>query len=159
MTIHTQVPETGASAPVRERLFLGLPTWIRAGREETGGALSLVEQIMPPGFESPWHIHHEEDESFYVIDGAVELVVEDRKMTLGTGDFAFGPRGIPHGFRVTGAAPTRLLLMTTGGRFADFIREASDPVDEVQPSAEPDIPRLIATAERHGLTILGPIPR
>jgi quercetin dioxygenase-like cupin family protein len=158
MTIHTQVPQTGASAPARERLFLGLPTWIRAGRDETGGALSLVEQIIPPGFESPWHIHHEEDESFYLIDGALELIVEDRKTTLRAGDFAFGPRGIAHGFRVIGAAPTRLLLMTTGSGFADFIHEASDPADEAQPSAGPDIPRLIATAERHGLTILGPMP-
>lgn len=159
MTLHTRVDEKQGSAPVPQRLFLGLPTWIRADRENTAGALSLIEQVIPAGFESPWHIHHDEDESFYVIEGTVEVVVEDRAVTLGSGDYAFGPRGIAHGFRVVGSEPARLLLMTTGGAFADFIREASDLADEILPSAGPDIPRLIAAAERHGLAILGPMPR
>lgn len=159
MTIREQVPATGDAAPVAQRLFLGLPTWIKAGRAETGGALSLVEQLIPPGFESPWHIHQDEDESFYVIEGTAEVVIEDRAVTLGRGDYAFGPRGIAHGFRVVGPETVRLLLMTTGGAFADFIREASDLADEAQPAAGPDIPRLIAAAERHGLAILGPMPR
>ncbi|PPE80711.1 cupin domain-containing protein [Kaistia algarum] len=149
----------GESIPVCERRFLGLPTWIRAGREETGGALSLVEQVIPPGFESPWHMHRDEDESFYVIEGAIQVVVEDRSVTLGVGDYAFGPRGVAHGFRVVGDAPVRLLLMTTGGAFADFMREASDPADGgAQGAGEPDMARLMAAAERNGLAILGPMP-
>lgn len=158
MAIHT-TPTDGEAVAVRERRFLGLPTWIRAGRDETGGALSLIEQVIPPGFESPWHVHSDEDESFYVIEGRAEVVVQDRTVTLGAGDYAFGPRGIAHGFRVLGSEPARILLMTTGGAFADFIREASDPVETASASAEPDIPRLIAVAERHGLAILGPMPR
>jgi len=158
MTLHAQAPEPGEIVPVAERLFLGLPTWIRAGREETGGVLSLVEQVIPPGFESPWHIHFGEDESFYLIEGAMTLVVEDRVVSLRAGDYAFGPRDVAHGFRVTGEAPVRLLLMTTGGAFADFIREASDPA-ETAPAGGPDFPRLMAAAERYGLAILGPMPR
>lgn len=158
MAIHA-TPTNGEAVAVRERRFLGLPTWIRAGRDETGGALSLIEQVIPPGFESPWHIHSDEDESFYVIEGGIEVVVEDRTVTLAAGDYAFGPRGIAHGFRVLGSGPARILLMTTGGAFAEFIREASDPAETAPVSAEPDIPRLIAAAERHGLAILGPMPR
>ena len=158
MTLHAQAPETGKVVPVAERLFLGLPTWIRAGREETGGVLSFVEQVIPPGFESPWHIHRDEDESFFLIEGAMTVVVEDRIVELRAGDFAFGPRGVPHGFRVTGEEPVRLLLMTTGGGFADFIREASDSADAA-PAGGPDFPRLMAAAERYGIAILGPMPR
>ena len=161
MTIHEQVPAAGDAVPVARRLFLGLPTWIKAGRAETGGALSLVEQLIPAGFESPWHVHHDEDESFYIIDGQVTVVVEDRVVTLGAGDYAFGPRGIAHGFRVTGAGDARLLLMTTGGAFAQFIHESSDPADDptIGSPAESDLGRLLAAAERNGISILGPMPR
>lgn len=161
MTVHTQMPEGVAAAPAEERLFLGLPTWIRAGRQNTAGALSLVEQVIPPGFESPWHIHHDEDESFYVIEGSVDVVVEERTVTLAAGGYAFGPRGIAHGFRVTGSGPARLLLMTNSSGLADFIHEASDPAgsDGASASGQPDLGRLLAAAERHGLAILGPMPR
>lgn len=161
MTVHTQMPEGAAATPAEERRFLGLPTWIRAGRANTAGALSLVEQVIPPGFESPWHIHHDEDESFYVIEGSIEVVVAERTVSLAAGDYAFGPHGIAHGFRITGTTPARVLLMTTGSGLADFIHEASDPAgkDGATASGQPDLGRLLAAAERHGLAILGPMPR
>ena len=158
MAMHA-TPTSSEAVPVLERRFLGLPTWIRAGGAETGGALSLIEQVIPPGFESPWHIHSDEDESFYVIEGRIEVVVEARAVTLAAGDYAFGPRGIAHGFRILGSEPARILLMTTGGAFAEFIREASDPAETAPAAGEPDLPRLIAAAGRHGLAILGPMPR
>lgn len=140
-----------------ERRFLSLPTWIRAAAAQTGGALSLVEQVIPAGFASPWHLHRDEDESFYVIDGEVTVNLDGRWVRLGAGDYAFGPRGVPHGFRIEGSAPARILLMTTGGRFAAFIEEASTPADEAAP-APPDLAALAAAAERNGLAILGPMP-
>ncbi|MFN9957039.1 MAG: hypothetical protein ACK55I_28390 [bacterium] len=72
------------------------------------------------------------------------------------GDFAFGPRGIPHGFRIDGDTPARVLLMTTGSDFADFIAETSVPSDA--PQAPPDMGLLVAAAERHDISILGPLP-
>ena len=142
---------------VEERRFLGLPTWIKAGRELTGGQFSLIEQIIPAGFESPWHVHHSEDESFYVIEGQMSVILESGRTLLQAGDFAFGPRGIPHGFRIEGEGPARILLMTTGSDFADFIAETSVPRDT--PPAAPDMALLVAAAERHNLAILGPLPQ
>ncbi len=123
MTVQT--PTSVEAVPAPQRWFLSLPTWIRASGAETGGTLSLIEQLIPPGFASPWHVHHNEDESFYVIDGKVTVVVADRSVTLSAGDYAFGPRGIPHGFRIEGSKPARVLLMTSGGTFAEFVREMS----------------------------------
>lgn len=137
--------------------FLGLPTWIKADRELTGGHFSLIEQIIPAGFESPWHMHHSEDKSFYVIEGKMSVIVDDVRKLLQTGDFAFGPRGIPHGFRIEGEEPARILLMTTGSDFADFIAETSVPSDA--PPAAPDMALLVAAAERHNIAILGPLPQ
>lgn len=155
----TMIASTAANLPLRaeELRFLGLPTWIKADRAMTGGHFSLIEQVIPAGFESPWHVHHSEDESFYVIDGQMLVIVEGCRKLLQAGDFAFGPRGIPHGFRIEGKGPARVLLMTTGSDFADFIAETSAPSDT--PPAAPDMALLVAAAERHNIAILGPLPQ
>jgi quercetin dioxygenase-like cupin family protein len=145
------------TAPTSERRFLGLPTWIKADRQGTGGHFSLIEQVIPPGFESPWHLHRSEDEAFYVIEGQMVVIMEGSQQLLQPGDFAYGPRGIPHGFRIVGDQPARVLLMTTGSDFADFVAEMSVPGDA--PPVPPDMERLLAAAERHDLAILGPLPR
>jgi quercetin dioxygenase-like cupin family protein len=150
---------TATSAPSRagEVRFLGLPTWIKADRDLTNGHFSLIEQVIPPGFESPWHVHRSEDESFYVLEGEMLVILEGSRFLLQAGDFAFGPRGIPHGFRIEGNKPARILLMTTGSDFADFITETSTPSDA--PPAAPDMALLMAAAERRNIAILGPLPR
>ena len=154
-----QKPATSETIPAAQRWFLSLPTWIRASGAQTSGTFSLIEQIIPPGFASPWHVHHDEDESFYVIDGMVTVQVADRAVTLNAGDYGFGPRGVPHGFRIEGTTPARVLLMTNGREFAEFVRETSEPDDGAPPSppSQADLMRLAATAERHGLSILGPM--
>lgn len=148
---------TTLQSSVEERRFLGLPTWIKAGRDLTGGRFSLIEQIIPAGFESPWHVHHSEDEAFYVIEGQMSVITEGASTLLQAGGFAFGPRGIPHGFRIEGEGSARILLMTTGGDFADFIAETSVPGDT--PPAAPDMAFLVAAAARHNVAILGPLPQ
>jgi quercetin dioxygenase-like cupin family protein len=155
----TIIAPTATATPSRaaEVRFLGLPTWIKADRELTGGHFSLIEQVIPAGFESPWHVHRSEDESFYVLEGQMSVIVNEERRLLQAGDFAFGPRNIPHGFRIEGDAPARILLMTTGSDFADFIAETSVPCDT--PPAAPDMALLMAAAERHNIGILGPLPQ
>jgi mannose-6-phosphate isomerase-like protein (cupin superfamily) len=115
------------AAPAAQRWFLCLPTWISACGSETRDTLISIEQIIPSGFASPWHVHYDEDESFYVIDDTVTVQVADRSVTLNVGDYAFSPRGIPHGSRIEGATPARVLLMFNGGEFANFVRATSKP--------------------------------
>ena len=153
----TQSTATSAPSRAGEVRFLGLPTWIKADRDLTNGHFSLIEQVIPPGFESPWHVHRSEDESFYVLEGEMLVILEGSRFLLEVGDFAFGPRGIPHGFRIEGDKPARILLMTTGSDFADFITETSTPSDA--PPAAPDMALLMAAAERRNIAILGPLPR
>jgi hypothetical protein len=87
----------------------------------------------------------------------MSVIVDGRRRLLEAGDFAFGPRGIPHGFRIEGDSPARILLMTTGSDFADFIAETSVPSHE--PPAAPDMALLVAAAQRHNIAILGPLPQ
>jgi mannose-6-phosphate isomerase-like protein (cupin superfamily) len=85
--------------------FLGVPTLLRATADTTNGAFGLIEHpMLPPGFASPYHVHHREDESFYMLQGRVAFVCDGKWLTAGPGDFVFGPKNIPHGFKVTGVA-------------------------------------------------------
>jgi quercetin dioxygenase-like cupin family protein len=146
-----------ATSQPEELRFLGVRTWIKADRASTGGQFSFVEQIIPPGFETPWHTHVSEDESFYVMEGRITVIVDGTCVALGAGDFAFGPRGVPHGFRVEGDSPAKVLFMASGSDFADFIAEASVP--GTAPPAAPDLGLLVTVAQRHQITIHGPLPK
>jgi hypothetical protein len=74
----------------------------------------------------------------------------------GPGDFVYGPRDIPHGFRVIGTAPARMLLMCAPAGFERFVRDLSMPLDAVP--APPDMAILVAAAAKYGVEILGPLP-
>lgn len=149
---------TGLGAPDAPLWFLTTLTYIRARGATTNGTQSVVDQLIPAGFESPWHLHRDEDESFFVIDGEVTVFVAGDAVRLGPGGFAFGPRGIPHGFRVEGDKPARLVLISGPG-FGEFVKDVSVAAAEpVLPTPqEPDVPALIAAAARRNIDILGPL--
>jgi quercetin dioxygenase-like cupin family protein len=142
--------------------FFGSLTWFRATGEQTGGALGLIEHSVPPGADSPWHVHHNEDESFYVIEGEIEFIVgEDHQhITAGPGTFVFGPRNIPHGFRNAGSTPARMLLQVTPAGFEQFALALAHPADgsTPAPSGPPDMDVLLAEAAKYNIEILGPLP-
>jgi quercetin dioxygenase-like cupin family protein len=117
--------------------------------------LGLIEHVIPPGSESPWHVHRAEDESFYVVGGRMTFLCGEQKVRAEAGTFVYGPRGIPHGFRVEGDQPARVLLQCTPGGFEHFVMEMSEPA---QPSGPPDIERLMSVAAKYGNEILGPLP-
>ena len=75
--------------------MLGILMTFKATAEDTDGALGLVEGLHAPGTGAPAHIHHNEDEFFYVIDGEVEVTIGDQKVQGKAGSFVFAPRGPP----------------------------------------------------------------
>jgi ketosteroid isomerase-like protein/quercetin dioxygenase-like cupin family protein len=133
--------------------FLGLPTIVRATGQTTNGGFGLAEHVMPAGFASPYHTHHLEDEAFYVIEGEMAFVCDGNWTMAGPGTFVFGPRNLPHGFKVLGDAPARMLLLCTPGGFEQFIVELSEAAP-----APPDMAKLVATAAKYSIDILGPLP-
>jgi quercetin dioxygenase-like cupin family protein len=140
--------------------FLGLPTAIRATSETTNGAFGLVEQWMiPPGFASPYHVHHVEDEAFYVLEGEMAFVCDGTWLTAGPGAYVFGPRNIPHGFKVVGDSAARMLLLCAPAGFEKFVLDLGEPepASGVAPTP-PDMAKLVATAAKYQIDILGPLP-
>jgi ketosteroid isomerase-like protein len=112
-----------------------------------------VENVMPPGFASPYHVHHLEDEAFYVLEGEMAFVCDGKWTAAGPGTYVFGPRDLPHGFKVLGDAPARMLLLCTPSGFEQFVVEMSEPAP-----APPDMAKLMAVAAKYSVDILGPLP-
>jgi len=137
--------------------FLGLPILMRSTAETTNGAFALMEHWdMPVGFASPYHTHHREDESFYVLEGAIAFVCGGQWMKAGPGMFVYGPREIPHGFKVIGESPARMLILCTPAGFERFVLEQTTPIDE--PPSPPDMGKLMMLAAKYGIDIHGPLP-
>lgn len=112
--------------------FLGQLMFVKATIDTTRGAFGLIESVIPPGFATPYHVHHAEDESYYIVEGEATFVSDGKKLKAKPGAYVFGPREIPHGFRIEGTAPARMLFLTTpGGFFERFAVEMGEPTTEL----------------------------
>jgi quercetin dioxygenase-like cupin family protein len=138
--------------------FLNTRVVVKATGEQTGGAFGLIEQVLPAGFASPYHVHHAEEETFYVLEGEATFISGGRKIKATAGSYVFLPRDIPHGFKVD--APTRLLILTTPSGFEQFVIEMSEPAADstTPPTSPPDMGRLMSLAAKYQIEILGPLP-
>jgi steroid delta-isomerase-like uncharacterized protein len=137
--------------------FLGIPSQMRATADTTNGSFGLLEHWeMPVGFASPYHTHHREDESFYVVEGEMAFVCGGEWLKAGPGTFVYGPREVAHGFKVIGNTPARMLLMCNPGGFERFVLEQTTPIN--QPPSPPDMVKLMTLAAKYGIDIHGPLP-
>ena len=131
--------------------------------ESTGGAYSLIHLTASPGFETPYHLHHTEDEAFYVLDGEFTFICDGKKTVLGAGGYIFLPRGVPHGLRCSSQKDTHLLIHVIPGAevgFMGMMLEMAVPAKErvfLEPTP-PDFQRLAALCEKNKIDILGPLP-
>jgi mannose-6-phosphate isomerase-like protein (cupin superfamily) len=139
------------------RWWFGCLAEIKATATDTGGAFTIVEVTCGPGYEAPLHVHHREDEGFWVLDGRVTLEVGTTTFEAGAGDYAFGPRGLPHRYKV-GDQGCRMLFILTPGGFEDLIRATSVPArTRTVPSHDgppPDMERIKAIVATYGCELL-----
>jgi mannose-6-phosphate isomerase-like protein (cupin superfamily) len=131
---------------------------IKATSADTGGQMSIIEITEPPGAEGPLHVHHREDEGFWLLEGSATFEVGDTTVEAEAGDYLFGPRDIPHRYTV-GPAGCRMLFLMTPGGFEDLVIAMSEPAGSrtlPPPSEEePDWERIAAIAEAYGCELLG----
>jgi quercetin dioxygenase-like cupin family protein len=121
------------------------------------GAFGLVETTMPAGDMSPLHVHHDDDETFFVIDGELSLFVGDDHHVVRAGQALLAPRGVAHTYRAE--TDVRALVIGSPAGFERFVRAAGEPApaDTVPPADRPiDPAALAATAAEYGIEILGP---
>jgi quercetin dioxygenase-like cupin family protein len=130
--------------------MLGATMRLIATTAGTGGRYTVIEQVTPPGWGPPRHIHSREDEIFYILDGSYELHVGDERRTVSAGASAILPRNIPHGFRNVASTPSRLIFVVTPGGLEEYFLAVA------KCSPAPNPPQLIELARPFGLTLLPP---
>jgi quercetin dioxygenase-like cupin family protein len=152
----TQTMATQAGQGEARWWFAGLAE-IKATAEDTGGLLTIVEVTEPPGTEAPLHVHHREDEGFWILEGDVTLYVGDEKIEASAGDFAWGPRDIPHRYTV-GPNGCRMLFICTPAGFEGLVRDMSVPAETrtLPPASdeEPDMEMVATVAQKYGAELL-----
>lgn len=126
----------------------------------TGGHFTLIEIRVLPGGGPPPHIHRREDETFYVLEGELQLWLDGRTIDAPAGTCVFAPRGIPHRFTNATTGPTRFLVIASPSGFEDFLKAFATPIASMDATPPPVTPELIQTllalAPKHGIEILPP---
>ena len=134
-------------------------TTFKASGEDTGGAYSLTDSMVPPQGDPPPHIHHREDEAFRVLEGELEVLVGENKFKAGAGSFVHLPKGVLHSYQNVGTGPARLLTLMVPAGLERFVEEVGKPGTELsspRPFEEGDIDKLLALAPEYGVEIPPP---
>lgn len=129
----------------------------RATAADTGSAYTILEQWVTAAGNPPLHVHEREDEAFLVLEGSIDVTVGDETVSVDAGGFAFGRRGVPHTYAVT-SDRARLLVIASPSGAEHFFAEVGKPAATMtipEPTV-PDVPTVVDTAARHGITILPP---
>jgi quercetin dioxygenase-like cupin family protein len=136
----------------------GTFTW-KATAAETGGAFIMLEDRMQRGKTTPLHMHPNQDEAIYVLEGELLVHIEGEQHRIGQGGLFVAPRGVPHAFMVT-SETAHVLSLQTPGTGESFYRGAGEPVESPADASRPaDWARLRAVAQQsESIELLGPPP-
>jgi succinate-semialdehyde dehydrogenase / glutarate-semialdehyde dehydrogenase len=141
------------------RWWLGGLATAKATGKETDGRYTLVEVLEPEG-EQPFHVHHREDEGFWVLEGELTFEVGEETIKASPGSFIFGPKDVPHRYTVD-SGPARLLFILSPAGFEEFIYATSEPATERTlplppegPPSEEEMEHLGAVARQYGAELL-----
>lgn len=126
---------------------------VKATREQTDGAFSLLEAAEPAGFGPPLHVHQDAAEAFYVLEGEYVIFLDGREFSCPAGSFIFIPAGIAHGFRVGNMASRKLNLYSPAAMVGYF-----DELSEASQKGLVDPTTLAAIATKYSMKVLGPAP-
>ena len=132
-----------------------------ATTEETDGAYFVLEGTVPPGAGPPPHIHHDQIETFYVVEGQLEIMIDGQVHETKAGDFVHVSKGSPHSFINRSQAPAKLVAtFVPAVNVEKFFREAMEETTDrnaIPPQLDDAlIQRMMAAAEHNGVEILPP---
>ena len=130
--------------------MFGVKLTLKVMSHDTGGEYSVLLTETPPQGGPPLHVHSQEDELFYVVEGQYEFRCEAQTILARTGDLVRLPRGLPHAFKNVGTAPGLTLNTITPGGFEAFFIEVAEAGQQGRPSRS----RLKAIAEKYGVTFV-----
>jgi quercetin dioxygenase-like cupin family protein len=118
-------------------------------QDMTGGASATLIETSPPGGGPPPHKHENEDETFFVVEGEYEFLVDGQWIKASAGDSFYRARGTVHTFRNCGTTTGKILIFVTPGGFQSYL-------EEISPLSVPaDMARLIEISGRYGISFEG----
>ena len=121
--------------------YLGCLVTSLADAAGTGGAVSVVEAVLPEGLAVPPHRHTHEAEAFYVVRGRMRFTVDGETLEAPAGQFVWLPQGATHGFEVLEAGTTALIMCTPAGHLEAMFAPFSEPARTLDlPAPPPDVP-------------------
>ena len=130
---------------------------------ESRGACFIIEGMVPPGGGPPPHIHHFEDESFYILEGTATFQAGGQTIHAKPRDFIHIPRGTVHSFRNDGEVPARALTVISPAGpagvqrfFEESFYPATDRSAAPPPVTEELVRRMTAAGARNGLEWVQP---
>ena len=129
----------------------GGPLSFKVRSSETDGALTVFENRVPPGPGTPLHVHHNEDEAWYILEGEFRFRLGDEISTRSAGSFVFIPRTTAHCWQNVGEEPARVLVIFTPSGIERFFDEFAK-----LPAGPPDLETLNKIGQRFAMDVLGP---
>ncbi len=131
-----------------------------AGESDTGGAFDFVVAKITKGTEPPPHVHSQEDEFMYILDGSVRFYTDGQVFEVGAGECMFLPKGKPHAFLIQSDELHNIALITPGG-FMNAVSRMHEPAQKMEiPSgdvltyANMDLKKTTEIFEKHGVRLL-----
>ena len=127
-------------------------TFLATG-EETDGDYFAMEGLVPPDAGPPPHIHHDEVETFYIVEGQLEIKLGDQEYQAKAGDFVHVAKGTPHSFFNRSQQPAKMIITFVPAGIEKFFEEAfkraTDRNATPPPITEEFIKHLLGTAEKY----------
>lgn len=124
---------------------------LKVAGSDTDGDLAIFEQIsISKGRGTPLHVHHSQDELFYVVEGAYYFQVGEDKFNLTIGDSIFLPRKVPHAWTQVSEKGKMVVLFQPAGKMEEFFLTIASLDHEPAPA---EIAKIFAENE---MEIVGP---
>lgn len=131
--------------------WTGFPNTIRISGEDTGGAFTVIELRVPPGFAGPPHVHHDEYQTDHVVEGELVYTVGDETIVAESGSIVHCPKDVPHSFKNASDAEAVVYDWLHPAGFDEFMARAAPQVTDPSDPPELDMARVRELAPEYGL--------
>ncbi len=121
--LHATIVTPEQAEPIKP---FGLDMNVLLTTEATRGAISVIMGWHKPGEGPPDHVHFNQEEVFFIVEGTYELIVGDRTSTVGPGTIVFIPRNVVHRFRNVGDTTACMLDWSLPGGQDQYFKAISD---------------------------------
>ena len=146
--------DAGKDRFLEELLIMGGRFDCKVSGKDSNGDLCIYDTVRMDKGGPALHLHHNQDEWFYIISGEFLVRVGEDLFTMKAGDTAFAPRKIPHAFAKTSEGPGQLLILfQPAGSMEDYFLQVSKIGSDIPQNQEKALKELIIS---HGMELVGP---